>query len=86
MNDADINSFANRLHSGNITPKELAVLPIEEFRKILVYLEQRRQMYMQQYINAIFAARTNLAPDDLSGGNTYWESDILAELEMSELN
>ncbi len=84
MTDEQIPTFVKRLNADEVEPGELASLTVHDFRKVTDYLEQRRQMYLQQYVNATFAARLGLSPHDANRGHTYSEDIILTEFGLLE--
>ncbi len=54
-------------------------MPVGEFRKVTDYLEQRRQRYMRQYINAVLVSCASPTLDSSREKRTYSENEILCE-------
>lgn len=84
MTDEQIPTFIERLNADEVEPGELASLTVNDFKKVTGYLEQRRQMYLQRYVNAVFAARLGLAPHDASRERSYPEDVVLPEPGVHE--
>lgn len=79
MTDTQIASFVERLNADRVKPEELAALPVDEFRKVTDYLEQRRQRYVRQYTHAVLASCASPTQDGSSEKRTYSENEILSE-------
>jgi len=84
MTEEQLPVFVERLNSGEVEPEELAKITVDDFRKVLSYLEQRRQVYMKQYIDAILTSRMNLTSYGSFHKQTYSEREIVAELGLVE--
>lgn len=80
MTDAQIIGFAVRLSTGQLEPAEMAKLSVDDCRKLLYHLNERREWLLQQYVNSVFASRIEQIPDEGSEKHIYLEEEIVAEM------
>lgn len=80
MTDAQIIHFAVRLSTGQLEPAEMAKLSVNDCRKLLYHLNERREWLLQQYVSSVFASRTEQAQDKGSRKHIYLEEQILTEI------
>ena len=84
MDELQIRRFVTRLNSGYIKPGELRKLTDGECEEVLIYLQEREEIFLYRYMNHLLANRNKLTGNSPGQNYTYSESEILNELGMDE--
>lgn len=82
MKCPEISTFVDRLESGHVAPEELRGLTTNDWEAIRGFLETRRRVHLQKYVNALYVLRMKADPDWATQRTctyTYSEREILSE-------
>ena len=84
MDELQIRRFVTRLNSGYIKPGELRKLTDGECEEVLIYLQEREEIFLYRYMHDLLAYRMRMRGNSPSQNYTHLESEILNELGMDE--